>query len=405
MNVVAFPSQSLRLGVPLPVSLRDETGRLLLARGSVIDSDRTLKQLVSRGVYVDAAESYQFTRAMAGKIDDLVRRNATLGQIAAVTVEDCEDLVDNEVFEANLTLDAAWGQLVSRLNSLLVETPGTGFLRRLLQIQSRAASLLKQSSDAALLVLIQLKHTEGRLYSANHALLVMVLCELAAQGLPEFNDDHRQSLRCAALSMNVAMTTLQDQLSHQIEPPNPRQRDLIDSHCKDGADLLRAAGIRDERWLYAVEHHHDRSKNTLEGLPIGEQMARLIQRADVFCARLSGRAKRKGLSATAAAQAAYLGVEGKADQAGAAIIKATGLYPPGTYVSLANGETAIVLKRGMKANWPKAASIIGREGLPLGTPSIRDTRSTAFTVKGSVPAHEIKVRMPLERLIGMIGSW
>jgi HD-GYP domain-containing protein (c-di-GMP phosphodiesterase class II) len=254
-------------------------------------------------------------------------------------------------------------------------------------------------------VLIQLKHTEGRHYSANHALLVMTLCELAAQSLSEFNDDARQTLRCAALSMNVAMTGLQDQLSHQIDAPSPRQRELIDSHCKDGAELLRAAEIRDERWLYAVEHHHDRSKNTLEGLPIGEQMARLIQRADVFCARLSGRAKRRGLSATAAAQAAYLGAEGKADQAGAAIIKATGLYPPGTYVTLANGEIAVVVKRGMKANWPKVASLIGREGLPLGTPAIRDTRSAAYLVKGSVPAHEIKVRMPLERLIGMIGSW
>ena len=104
MNVVAFPTQALRLGVPLPVSLRDEAGRLLLARGTVVSSEKTLQQLVARGLFVDPAEASLVSRALAGKIDDLVRRNANLSKIAAVTVEEGEELVDADVQEPDLSL-------------------------------------------------------------------------------------------------------------------------------------------------------------------------------------------------------------------------------------------------------------------------------------------------------------
>jgi HD-GYP domain-containing protein (c-di-GMP phosphodiesterase class II) len=398
MNVVAFPVNVLRLGVPVPVSLRDETGTLLLARGSVVDSQKLLNQLISRGVYVDPKESFQFSRAMAGKLDDMVRRNALIGKIAQVTVGE-EETTEFETPEAPQTPEAAWPLLISRLHSLLIDTPGDDFQKRLLAIQAHLVRKLQQAPDAALLVLVQITLTEHQQYSATHAVLSAVLCELAAQHVPELTPEHRLSLRCAALSMNVAMTGLQDQLARQHEPVNARQREVIDAHPADGADLLRAAGVRDERWLHAVEHHHDPAKAGLSGAPAAAQITRLVQRADVFGARLSMRARRKGLSATAAAQAAYLDETGKADPAGAAIIKAVGLYPPGSYVSLANGEVAVVLKRGLKATWPKVLSIVGREGLALGTPSVRDTRMAQFLVKGSVPAHEVKVRLPLARLV------
>jgi hypothetical protein len=92
----------------------------------------------------------------------------------------------------------------------------------------------------------------------------------------------------------------------------------------------------------------------------------------------------------------------QADDAGAAIIKATGLYPPGTFVRLGNGEVAMVLSRGRRANEPKVVSIIGREGLPLGAPAVRDSRVQPYNVTGSVPPHEIKVRINLERMARLV---
>jgi len=44
------------LGMPLPFGVRDESGKLLLARGHLIATDAQLAALLSRGIYADAAE-------------------------------------------------------------------------------------------------------------------------------------------------------------------------------------------------------------------------------------------------------------------------------------------------------------------------------------------------------------
>ena len=79
-----------------------------------------------------------------------------------------------------------------------------------------------------------------------------------------------------------------------------------------------------------------------------------------------------------------------------------GLYPPGTYVRLGNSEVALVLRRGRRANEPKVVSIIGREGLPLGAPAVRDTRVSPFNVTGSVAPYEVKVRINIERMTRLV---
>ena len=64
-------------------------------------------------------------------------------------------------------------------------------------------------------------------------------------------------LRCAALTMNLAMTSLQDTLAQQVAPPSPLQRAQIDSHAQRGAQVLQEAGVADAMWIEAVRHHHN----------------------------------------------------------------------------------------------------------------------------------------------------
>lgn len=80
---------------------------------------------------------------------------------------------------------------------------------------------------------------------------------------------------------------------------------------------------------------------------MGQQLGRLIQRADVFAARLALRITRKALPVTMAMQASYLDETQQADEAGAAIAMALGIYAPGSFVKLASGEVAIVTRRQM----------------------------------------------------------
>jgi hypothetical protein len=122
MNVIALPANALRIGVPIPVSLRDEAGRLLLTRGSIIETENARQQLLARGVYVDEAESEPFTRALAGKLDSMVRSNALLGEIANATADGTAIYATPEKPSSP---QAVWPDLVLRASSLLRDAPSS----------------------------------------------------------------------------------------------------------------------------------------------------------------------------------------------------------------------------------------------------------------------------------------
>lgn len=61
-------------------------------------------------------------------------------------------------------------------------------------------------------------------------------------------------------------------------------------------------------------------------------MARLIQRADLFGARIAPRVGREPMSATSAMKACYYDETKAVDETGAALVKTLGIYPPGAWV-------------------------------------------------------------------------
>jgi hypothetical protein len=97
-----------------------------------------------------------------------------------------------------------------------------------------------------------------------------------------------------------------------------------------------------------------------------------------------------------------IGADGRPDLFGQALIKALGLYPPGSFVELNSGELGVVVSRGKRANLPLVASLITSTGAPLGEPILRDTSLPRFAVKTSVNRTRIKVRPAHARLIALI---
>lgn len=398
MAVIQLPPTVLKIGFPVPFALRDASGLLLVPRGTMVTTEAQRLQLIARGIYVDENDSEQFKKALAGKVDSMVRGNALLGQIATAT-PDVSNMGSASTTRRTVTDPlACWNSLMLRASSLLHDPPQADFLTRVEKLDSDLVDLLDSDTDAGLLTLIHATTSELHQYSVTHALLVTSVCELAARHL-DWPTEWRPSMRRAALTMNIAMTTLQDMLALQDSPVTPRQREVIDGHALRAATQMRELGVSDELWLQAVEHHHASPPGPLSDLPPMLQLARLIQRADIFAARLSPRKKRQAMPAIAAAKAAYLDENQKADEAGAAIIKGVGIYPPGSYVRLASTEIAIVLRRGLRANEPKVASIISRNGTPLGEPSMRDIRQKAFEITGGVPPHDVKIRLNLQKLL------
>ena len=402
MTAYQMPAEQLRVGHPTPFGLVDAGGHLLMARGMVIESAQHREQLLARGAYIDSQDTEAYQRALTNKLGEMLLHDETLGRIAQAQ-PDAKGLPlqGGAATQRSDPLQVVRA-LQMHVGKLLRETPQADFQERLHRQGEALFALAEADPDTALLILIDATTCEARDYSTTHAMLVAVIADLAARHLPGVPEAHRASLRCAALTMNISMTALQDVLAQQLAPPNPQQRQHIDQHAERGAAMLAASGVRDALWIEAVRHHHDAPPGPLAELPAGQQLARLIKRADIFAARLSPRRKRSALSGAAAAKAAYLDERQQPDEAGAAIVKATGIYPPGSYVRLASNETAVVMRRGNRANEPLVAGVIGRSGTPIAEPALRDTRIAQHAVTAGVAPGDVKLRLNLERLLRLL---
>ncbi len=403
MNLVQVTHESIVIGQPLPFSLRDETGALLARKGYVIVTREDLEAVRGRGkgFFVDVSESERHQKAFVGKLHELVRDERPLGKIAQA------QLTTGELTPPrNRTLgdELDWLDLQVQGNRLLRDLDGEHFVDALERLQSRLSQQSQRNPDGALFALFHLAGSEIQLYSATHSMLVSVICGLAARDVLGWPPEMADSVCKAALTMNISMTDIQDRLAAQNDPPTQAQRDLIDQHASRSEALLRGFGVRDADCLEAVRDHHNTGPGDLGSRSRGQRMARLLQRADKFAAHLSPRASRRPDSAAAAMQAIYFDEQRGTDEAGAALIKAVGVYSPGTMVRLANQEIGVVVRRGANTTMPRVAVLVNPDGIATGEHAIRDTSTRECRIVGGVAPGECKVKIQLDRMLALTGG-
>ena len=100
-------------------------------------------------------------------------------------------------------------------------------------------------------------------------------------------------------------------------------------------------------------------------------------------------------------QACYFDENRQIDEAGAALIKAVGVYSPGSLVRLANNETGVVVRRGANTTTPRVAVLVNRDGFATGEHVARDTGLREFRIVAGVARHECKVQFNLERMLAL----
>ena len=208
----------------------------------------------------------------------------------------------------------------------------------------------------------------------------------------------------AALTMNIGMSVLQDRLAVQREAPNDAQRQQIEEHSARSVGLLMELGLNDPQWLEAVRDHHLTQAGDLGSRTPGQRMARLIQRADMFAARLSPRAARRPSTAALAMKGCYFDENNEIDEAGAALLKAVGVYSPGALVRLVNQEVGVVVRRGANTTTPRVAILVNRDGFATGEHVIRDTSQRELRIASSVAQQDCKVKINLNRLLALTSS-
>lgn len=401
MNLVPVSFDSIRIGQPLPFPLVDEDGVLLARKSFVVESRAHLEDIVGRGrgLFIDVSDSEALHRAYVDQLQTLVRSEKSLGEIADTKLS-AEALRKRVVDDERID----WLDLQVQTNYLLRDSNPETFQSRLVRIDDILSEQTQRNPDGTLFALIHLSATETQLYSATHAMLVSAMCSLASREVLGWSESIDAIVRRVALTMNVCMTDLQDKLALQVEPPTPEQRAAIDNHPKGSCDLLRTLGVGDPLWLEAVRYHHHKLPGPLRDKTPAQRMARLVQRADMFAARLAPRASRAPISPAAAMQACYFDENRQVDEAGAALIKAVGIYQPGSFVRLATDEIGVVVRRGQNTSTPRVAVVVNRSGMPTGEPIVRDTSMREHRIVASVPHREVKLKINLERMLPLTAT-
>jgi len=298
-----------------------------------------------------------------------------------------------------------WSDLESGLG-IILSSPASAqqFSHRVLQYDRWMQGLLQRDPDVGLYLLFQLASNSPVGYSASHALVCGVLCHLVAAEL-HLPAKERSSLVHAALTMNIAMTALQDELAGQAEKPTPAQQDAIRAHAIKGAMMLANLGVADDDWLDVVSSHHDDAvdKDDMRTAAPSVRLARILKVVDRYAAMISPRKSRSGRSAIESARSVMTRATSSVDEIGQALVRAVGLCPPGTYVRLDNDELGVVVRRSAKSNQPFVV-VVGKPGGELeNNPRLHSTAEAYPRIRSALPSSA--VRAPLNHFyILQLGS-
>jgi hypothetical protein len=338
---------------PLRWDVFNEKGQLLLHKGYVIATEAQLESLLDRGMYADANEVEKF------KLESKpVEYDPFLGWDGL------------KILSSKNNLAFIRGKPEEVLGGVELTVYGIG-------------TLLQKHQAIALFELMQLDLTN---YVAGHNLQTAVMVAILAKKL-NWDQSSIDTLCRAASTMNIAMLELQSKLTAQKEPVSVAQRSEIHSHGHRGRALLEQMGVTNQDWLRAVEQHHP---EYISNGSAASEMASIIHHADVYLAKISPRSFRQGKPPNVAAKE-MLQEKGMSQALASVIIKEIGMYPPGSYVKLANGETAIVTQRGEQVHTPAVFSLLNPNGMPLGEPVPRDTANSGFSISSIVPRNKVMV--------------
>lgn len=306
---------------------------------------------------------------------------------------------DEKPWSVTQALDA-WDQVLVRMRRLVRdERIDAAWVTRLTALAASARHLVTRDPDIALYVLIEAAGSQVEHYSAQHGLTCLAIAHLAA-GWMEWPDSDQEALALSALSMNISVTDMQDTLAKQSTSLTAVQRERLASHANDSASLLASAGVTNPLWLHIVGHHHAVPETGAElGTDPCVRLTELLRRVDIYAAKLSRRGSRQSVTPAMAARDACLDTGGRPDAIGGTLLRVVGLYPPGTFVELVNGEIGVAIARGAKAHTPIVASVRRRDGGLLMQPLRRDTQRLGFGVKHGVEPSRVRVLLNHRRIL------
>jgi HD-GYP domain-containing protein (c-di-GMP phosphodiesterase class II) len=368
----------IAIGEPLLWDVYGADKKLLLRKGQVVQSEKQVESLVERGLYIDAH--------LAAMLSGAQKRPEPAAKVAELpSVLRLVNLVNK--------------RLEKLLFNFVGETDMEGKIVEVVKALARACEL---NTDIALGCV--LLNQESGSYAIRHSVDTAIVSWAVLHAMRK-PPEEITAVMAAALTMNLGMIRMHDQLQNKTEPLNEKEQEIVRKHPEESVNLLRQAGVTNEEWLACVYLHHENDDGT--GYPRGAnagpipQNAKILATADRYCARIANRKYRKTLLPGLALRDVLVTGGKTADPTLAAyFVKEVGTYPPGSFVRLQNGEIAVVTGRGGSPTAPVVHAIIGPRGAPLSFPIKRETTKQLNGVREAVPADQAGMRFSLQQLWG-----
>jgi len=353
---VRITRKDLRVGMTVPWDILDLEGRKLLAKGQTLRSEQMLDQLCQYVLFHNIPEVvHNAQKASQGKVNVFDKGHDYLVRI---------ERIFNELEEKN-------PDCVDKINNLAKDI----------------LNLCAKEPDA---VLAAVHLNQDLTYVYFHPLQCAYLSVLIARRAG-FTDVECYSLAAAAILANVGMRYTQDKLYAQQDPVTDAQQKIIKQHCNKSVDMLREVGFNNEDVLSIIAEHHERCDGS--GYPNALKRddicrgALVLAVTDRYSAMISGRAYRPPSSVKDSLQHLFMDKGHHYEvQFSLLLIKELTVFPPGCFVKLTNGETAIVVYRGkMSPMEPFLKSVLGQNGEQYANPLVRDLSVHKFEIETICP--------------------
>ena len=358
----------LALDKPLPWSLYDEHGNLLLRAGYILSIPRHLNSLINRGAYIQTSGQKTpqlFESKATSSVEQFSFRATALPAPQAV-----------------FTRAEALAQSLKRLHTHLQAQSLQVELRTI--VRSLAHGLIQACEEDADALLAAFHLDRQSPYLVIQQLLGCTLTEIAAREMG-IDANTRLSLICAGLTRDIALLPWQAQLDMQTHELDAQQNALIRVHPLRSAEILAAHGVDDLMWLEFVRQHHERIDGS--GYPRALQGnailpgARLLGIADSYSAMVTPRPNRQGKIPKEALKSLYLQRACLYDEDILRVsVGALTTLPPGTIVRLANDELAVVRTRSKKDTPTDLWALYDKNGMPIMNPKPRDASDPAHAI-------------------------
>ncbi len=210
-----------------------------------------------------------------------------------------------------------------------------------------------------------------------------ILATLAAERLG-YSTERTHTLIQATLTANFSFLDMQVLLNINANKLSDEQFQKIQQHPILSAELLEKNGVSNQHWLDIVLQHHERLDG--KGYPKQLSQEQVLQEAmiiglcEFYTSMIEERSYREPKLPKDVLQMIHKQDNERPAQLNQTFIRLLGIYPPGTFVQLANKEVAIVTERIPNQVTPKIKALFDPNQKPYLGALERDANQDQFKI-------------------------